>query len=201
MFRLDIHWGMAMAVMVLGMAADASAQQLFETDGIELHGEAQLVMSGGGTCNVLESDTAYDARRGNDGAPMDIWQSRFLGSQRVRPVARPPDRALSNRIGMAGLHQLGRTGRRRRSRKTSEWADSIGHIQESGRNVVGSPGQTLTETRFFIVLRGDPGRHDSRTGRWTSSSGRGTLRQQHPPPRSNRRRPQRSRRPCSGSRS
>ena len=36
-----------------------------------------------------------------------------------------------------------------------EWADSIGHIQESGRNVV-SPGQTLTETRFLIVLRGDP---------------------------------------------
>ena len=36
-----------------------------------------------------------------------------------------------------------------------EWAGSIGNIQESGRNVV-SPGQTLTETRYLIVLRGDP---------------------------------------------
>ena len=36
-----------------------------------------------------------------------------------------------------------------------EWADSAGHIQESGRNVV-APGQTLTATKFFIVLRGDP---------------------------------------------
>ena len=36
-----------------------------------------------------------------------------------------------------------------------EWADSIGHIQESGRNVVG-PGETLTETKYFIVLQGDP---------------------------------------------
>ena len=36
-----------------------------------------------------------------------------------------------------------------------EWADSAGHIQESGRNVV-APGQTLTQTKFFIVLRGVP---------------------------------------------
>ena len=77
MLRFDMRWGLALAVMALGMAADASAQQLLETDGIELLGEAQLVMSGGGTCNVLESDTAYEARQGNDGAPMDIWQLDF----------------------------------------------------------------------------------------------------------------------------
>ena len=77
MLRSYIRLGMAIAVMVLGMTGNASAQQLLKTDGIELLGEAQLVMSGGGTCNVLESDTAYEARRENDGAPMDIWQLDF----------------------------------------------------------------------------------------------------------------------------
>ena len=41
------------------------------------------------------------------------------------------------------------------SRNPIEWAASNGHIQESGRNVV-APGQTLTHTKLFIVLRGDP---------------------------------------------
>ena len=45
------------------LAADAHGQQLLEIDGIELRGEAELVMSGGGTCNVLESDTAYEDKR------------------------------------------------------------------------------------------------------------------------------------------
>ena len=38
----------------------------------------------------------------------------------------------------------------------AEWADSIGFIQESGRNVV-APDQTLTQTKFFIVLERRPG--------------------------------------------
>ena len=50
---------------------------LLETDGIELRGEAQLVMSGGGTCNVLESDTSYEAKKENHGAPMDVWRLDF----------------------------------------------------------------------------------------------------------------------------
>ena len=59
------------------LAADALGQQLLEIDGIELRGEAQLVMSGGGTCNVLESDTAYEEKKANHGAPMDIWRLDF----------------------------------------------------------------------------------------------------------------------------
>ena len=66
-----------MALMVLLLAADARGQRLLETDGVELLGEAQLVMSGGGTCNVLESDTAYDRKKENHGAPMDIWRLDF----------------------------------------------------------------------------------------------------------------------------
>ena len=55
MLRLDIRWGMAMALMVFALAVDARGQRLLETDGVELRGEAQLVMSGSGTCNVLET--------------------------------------------------------------------------------------------------------------------------------------------------
>ena len=141
-------------ILFIILAADARGQRLLEVDGIELHGAVQLVMSGGGTCNVLESDTSYEARKGNHGASMDIWRLDFSvlnGSGRWLDhlIARyqieskwpectnwdgPEAGALSQNI---------------------EWADSAGHIQKSGRNVV-APGQTLTATKFFIVLRGDP---------------------------------------------
>ena len=154
MLRSYIRLGMAIAVMVLVMASAASAQRLLEIDGVELRGEAQLVMSGGGTCNVLESDTAYDEKKGNDGAPMDVWRLDFSvrnGSgrwldhliERFQIESEWPD--CTNWDGPeAGEFP-----------QNIEWADSIGHIQESGRNVVG-PGETLTETKYFIVLQGDP---------------------------------------------
>ena len=146
MLRLDIRWGMA-------MAPDASAQQLLETDGIELLGEAQLVMSGGGTGNVLESDTAYEARRENDGAPMDIWQLDFS-------VRNGSGRWLDHLIGRFQIESewpecTNWDGPDAGTFQPLEWANSIDFIQESGRNVV-SPGQTLTETKYFIVLQGDP---------------------------------------------
>ena len=154
MLRLDIRWGMAIAAMVAAMAADASAQQLLETDGVELLGEAQLVMSGGGTCNVLETDTLYEEKKANHGAPMDIWQLDFS-------VRNGSGRWLDHLIARFQIEsewpdctnwdgpEAGEFP------QNIEWADSIGHIQESGRNVVG-PGETLTETKHFIVLQGDP---------------------------------------------
>ena len=50
MLRLDIRWGMAIAVMVLARAPEASAQRLLEADGIELSGTARVVA----TAFVLE---------------------------------------------------------------------------------------------------------------------------------------------------
>ena len=142
-------WGVFLAVF----AVDAHGQRLLEADGVELLGEAQLVMAGGGTCNVLESDTAYEANKENDGAPMDIWRLDFSvrnGSGRWLDhlIARYqidsewPDCTNWDGPGAGQFQPL-------------EWADSIGFIQESGRNVV-APDQTLTQTKFFIVLRGDP---------------------------------------------
>ena len=144
------------------LAADAHGQQLLKIDGIELRGESQLVQSGGGTCNVLESDTRYEEKQVNHGAPMDIWRLDFSvrnGSERwldhliarFQIESQWPD--CTNWDGPdAGTFA-----------QAIKWADSIGNIQESGRNVV-SPGQTLTETRFFIVLRGDP---DPRFSNWS----------------------------------
>ena len=153
MLRFDIRWGMAVALMVLVLAVDARGQRLLETDGVELLGEAQLVMSGGGTCNVLESDTSYEEKKANHGAPMDIWRLDFSvrnGSgrwldhliARYQIESEWPDCTNWDGPGAGQFQPL-------------EWADSLGHIQESGRNVV-APGQTLTQTKFFIVLRGDP---------------------------------------------
>ena len=141
-------------VLCCVLAADAGGQQLLEIDGIELRGEAQLVQSGGGTCNVLESDTSYEEKQGNHGAPMDIWRLDFSvrnGSgrwldhliARFQIESEWPDCTNWDGPDAGSFPQ------------NIEWADSIGTIQESGRNVV-APDQALTETRYFIVLRGDP---------------------------------------------
>ena len=69
---------LTMVLVLCGvLATDARGQRLLEVDGIELRGEAQRVMSGGGTCNVLESDTAFEAKKANHGAPMNIWRLDF----------------------------------------------------------------------------------------------------------------------------
>ena len=141
-------------VLFSALAVDVRGQQLLDVDGIELRGEAQLMMSGGGTCNVLESDTRYEAKRQNHGAPMDIWRLDFS-------VLNGSGRWLDHLIARYQIEsewpectnwdgpEAGAFPR------NIEWSASAGHIQESGRNVV-APGQTLTDTRFFIVLRGDP---------------------------------------------
>ena len=136
------------------LAADALGRRLLEVDGVELHGDARLVTSGGGTCNVLESDTNYGAKKENHGAPMDIWRLDFTvrnGSgrwldhliARFQIESEWPDCTNWDGPGAGQFAQ------------PVEWADSASHIQESGRNAV-APGQTLTQTKFFIVLRGDP---------------------------------------------
>ena len=135
------------------------AEILYDKDGIQLRGTAQLVQSGGGTCNVLESDTSFEKRQANHGAPMDIWRldfsvhngsSRWLDHLIARfqiasewPECTNWDVPDSAEFAIQYPSAL------------IEWSGSAGHIQESGRNVV-SPGQTLTDTTLLIVLRGDP---------------------------------------------
>ena len=136
------------------LPANGRGQQLLEVDGIELRGEAELVMPGGGTCNVLESDTLYEEKKANHGAPMDIWRLEFSvrnGSGRwlhhliahYAIESEWPECTNWDKPGAGEFPQMIR------------WAGATGFIQESGRNVV-SPGQTLSETVYIIVLRGDP---------------------------------------------
>ena len=185
----QFHRVLTTALVLCGvLAADAHGQQLLEVDGIELRGEAQLVLSGGGTCNVLESDTSYEDKQENHGAPMDVWRLDFSvrnGSgrwldhliARFQIASQWPDCTNWDGPDAGSFPQ------------NIEWADSIGTIQESGRNVV-APDQTLTETRYFIVLRGDP---EPRFSNWsmdfdfaaappTANSGAPAVAQQAPPP-------------------
>ncbi len=145
------------------LAADARAQLLLAVDGVELHGTVRRIMPGAGTCNVLETDTSYEAKKANHGAPMDVWRLDFSvrnGSGRWLDhlIARyeveskwpdctnwsgPDDTRFRELNSDVPLHEL-----------TVGWSGTIGSIQESGRNVV-QPGQTLTTTEFVIVLSGD----------------------------------------------
>ncbi len=158
-----MRWVILSLVIVL-FSAGAAAQLLLEVDGVELHGTARRIMPGAGVCNVSETDTSYEQKEANHGAPMDVWRLDFSvrnGSGRWLDhlIARyeiesewpdctnwsgPDDaqfRALNSDVP---LHEL-----------TVQWSGTNGFIQESGRNVVG-PGQTLTTTAFLIVLNSDP---------------------------------------------
>ena len=154
------------------LATDARAQLLLEVDGVELHGTARRVMSGAGSCNVLETDTSYEAYKANHGAPMDVWRLDFsvrnrsgrwldhliahFGIDSEWPACTnwsgPDDVALRALNADVPLNDL-----------TVAWSSTIGFIQATGRNVV-APDEILTDTEFFIVLRGDP---DPRFVKWS----------------------------------
>ena len=136
------------------LAVDARAELLLEVDGVELHGRAQRLLSGASMCNVLESDTSYEERKANHGAPMDVWRLDFEVRNRTgrwldhliaryRIASEWP--ACTNWNHPEGLDIL----------VMVDWAGAIGTIQETGRNVV-APEARLTETRHLIVLQGDP---------------------------------------------
>ena len=144
---------MALALFA-ALAVPVRGRRLLEIEGVELRGVTQLALSGGGTCNVLESDTSYEARKENHGAPMDIWRLDFSVHNRSgrwldHLIARFQIESVWPECTNWDVPEAGKFA------QPVEWADSIGHVQESGRNVV-APGQTLTLTKLFIVLRGDP---------------------------------------------
>ena len=143
------------ATMVLSVlfTTDAHGQRLLEIDGVELRGESLLVMPGGGTCNVLESDTSFEARQANDGASMDIWRLDF----RVRNGSgRWLDHVMARYQVESEWPECTNWDRDRSAELPNvEWTDTADFIQRSGRNVV-APGETLTATKYFIVLQGDP---------------------------------------------
>ena len=141
-------------VLFVTFAVEGRGQQLLEVDGVALRGVAQLVLSGGGTCNVVESDTSYEERKENHGAPMDVWRLDFS-------VHNGSGRWLDHLIALFDIDSTWP--------ECTNWdvpeagpvraTDRVGpldriHSGERPQRV--APGQTLTHTKFFIVLRGDP---------------------------------------------
>ena len=158
---------MATAVLLVPiLATDARGQRLLEIEGIELYGEVQLVQAGGGICNVLESDTGYDRRKQNDGAPMDIWRIDFTVRNRS---GRWLDHLIANFEVESEWPECTNWDIPDSATLTShfstlvEWAGTSGFIQETGFNVV-APHESLIETRLLVVLRGDP---DPWFSRWS----------------------------------
>lgn len=136
------------------LAVDARADLLLAVDGVELHGTVELLRSGASTCNVRESDTAYENRKANHGAPMDLWRvnmevhnrtGRWLNHVVARYTIDSEWPACSNWDHPEGVSLV----------EIVHWFDLFRFIQESGRNVM-APGAVLTaETEHLIVLRGD----------------------------------------------
>ncbi len=143
-------------VALLALPAGAQAQQLLETDGIELHGTARVVTSAAGTCNVLEASHAaaeYERIQANHGQPLDVWQLDFS-------VRNGSGRWLDHLIALYGIEArrpdcTNWTGPTGTYTEPVQWTSTLGHIQETGRNVV-APEATRTATVFILALQGDP---------------------------------------------
>ena len=161
MLRLDMRWALAMAVMVLGVVEDTSAELLLETDGIELHGTARVVTYEASLCNILEAshtEAEYERIKANHGQPLDVWQLDFS-------VYNGSGRWLDHLIARYGIESKwpdctnwsgdgpggGPSGT---YSEPVQWTGTAGHIQETGRNVV-APGATLTATTFILVFHED----------------------------------------------
>ena len=153
MFRFNIQTAIVLLAFVT--APDAWAKRLYEIDGIELRGGARIVTYGAATCNVKEgshSAAEYERIKDNDGQPLDVWQLDFS-------VYNGSGKWLDHLVARYGIESKwpdctswdGPTGT---YSEPLQWADTIGIIQESGRNVV-APGATLTDSAFILVFHQD----------------------------------------------
>ena len=163
MLRLDIPWGKALAVTVLAMGAESTAERLLERDGIELRGTARVVTYAASKCNVEEAshpEAEYERMKANQGQPLDVWRLDFSvhngsGKWLDHLIARYgieskwPD--CTNWSGPSGTYS-----------EPVRWSGTVGHIQESGRNVV-APGATLTATTYILAFHEDQPRFE----RWS----------------------------------
>ena len=136
-------------------AVDARADLLLAEDGVELHGTVQLWVSGATTCNVRESDTAYESRKANHGAPIDVWR---VDAEVRNRTGRWLDRVVATYITNSEWPACSGWGHPEGLSLTEmyHFSNDITSISDSGYPDV-APGAVLTaETEYFIVLRGDP---------------------------------------------
>ena len=163
MRRWDMHWGRALAVTVLAMGAEATAERLMERDGVELRGTARVVTYAASECNVEEaSHTAaeYERMKANQGQPLDVWRLDFS-------VHNGSGKWLDHLIARYGIESqwpdcTNWSGPKGTYSEPVRWSGTVGHIQESGRNVVG-PGATLTATTYILAFHEDQPRFE----RWS----------------------------------
>ena len=137
------------------LAVDARADLLLAEDGVELHGTVQLWLSGATTCNVRESDTAYESRKANHGAPIDVWR---VDAEVRNRTGRWLDRMAASYFTESRWPECSGWGHPEGLSLTEmyHFSSDVTNISDSGYPDV-APGAVLTaETEYFIVLRGDP---------------------------------------------
>ena len=99
------------------LGSPASAEILYDREGIQVQGTARIVSRNAATCNVLEekySPEEYQKMKANQAAPPRLAVG-YLRPQPHRQTPRFPLSHLQHRIPLAALHQLERGGPRRRS--------------------------------------------------------------------------------------
>ena len=154
--RFDLCLTAVVPLIFLLLGTAGHAKQLLEVDGIVLSGTERLVARGVGTCQVLEghhSVDVYERMQANHGQPLDVWQLDFsvhngTGKRLDHLIARfsiaaewPP---CTTWEGPSGSYA-----------EPVEWADTMGHIQQSGTPWVVAPGETLKTTKFILVFHED----------------------------------------------
>ena len=79
MIRQNAHCAAGMC-LVLFIAVEARAERLLDTEGVELHGTAEVAAHSAGTCHVREeshSAEEYEWIKTNEGQPLDLWELSF----------------------------------------------------------------------------------------------------------------------------
>ena len=141
------------ALLSLLVSAPGFAQPLAEDLGVELHGTIAVEALGVGECNVIaenHSAGVFERIRGNQGKPMTIYRadiSVFNGSGRAL------DHLIANYSIDAVAPDCTNWGSVDYSVDSS---GTIGHIQATATPYSVAPGETLTDTKYIIVLSGDP---------------------------------------------
>ena len=140
----------AALALSLAAAGGATAQTLFEQDGIRFEGTARIVKHEAGVCHVLEehhSPETYERIRTNHGQPLHVWQLDFTArNDSGRPLdhltvhfniaaERPPCTTWS---GLEGSYA-----------KTEQWASSVEGLQQPYGM---APGAVVGDTVFVLAF-------------------------------------------------
>ena len=141
-------------LLSLLFAVPGFAQRLAEDQGVELRGSIVVEAYAVGECNINEAnhtEEEYERIRVNQDKPMDVYRAEFS-------VYNGSGRALDHLIANYAIASEWPdcTNWTSGDYTNSHWADTTGFIQATATPYSVAPRETLTDTKYIIVLAGDP---------------------------------------------